>query len=118
MNKAIGMRRGVRENKTVVMAWTRLCSTASMRQTDGRVGRNSSTPQKASPMQQSPNVRGLEFGCKSFHTASCTLAGIELRHRLRKGQMNDGAGKGLTAAAPFASLATLNNAIRSVARSL
>jgi putative transposase len=45
------------------------------------------------------------LGFKSFDTAQRTLAGIELRHMLRKGQMDDGAGKGLTAAERFYSLA-------------
>ena len=66
---------------------------------------NYSTQQQASSMRQSPNVLGIALGCKSFHTASCTLVGIELRNRLRKGQRDDRAGKGRTAAAPFSSLA-------------
>ena len=45
------------------------------------------------------------LGFKSFHTAQRTLAGIELMHMLRKGQMSDGAGKGLTTTEPFYSLA-------------
>ena len=45
------------------------------------------------------------LGFKSFHTAHHTLVGIELMHMLRKGQMDDGAGKGLTMAEQFYSLA-------------
>jgi putative transposase len=45
----------------------------------------------------------LDF--KAFHTARCTLVGIELIHMLRKGQLVDGSGQSLTAAAQFYSLA-------------
>ena len=45
------------------------------------------------------------LGFKSFHTARCTLVGIELIHMLRKGQMDDGNGQGLTAAEQFYTLA-------------
>ena len=42
---------------------------------------------------------------KSFEAAQQTLVGIELMHMLRKGQMVDGVGQGLTAAAQFYALA-------------
>jgi putative transposase len=46
------------------------------------------------------------LGFKSFETAQHTLAGIELMHMLRKGQMVGEAGaEGLTAAAQFYALA-------------
>ncbi len=44
------------------------------------------------------------LGFKSFHTAHCTLVGIELMHMLRKGQMNDGSGQDRTAAEQFYAL--------------
>ena len=69
-------------------------------------------------MKRSPNVLGIALGCKSFHTTPCALVCIDLIYRLRKGRMDDGAGKGLTAAAQFASLVTVNNAIRSISRSV
>jgi putative transposase len=45
------------------------------------------------------------LGFKSFETAQQTLAGIELMHMLRKGQMADGVDQGLTTAEQFYSLA-------------
>jgi putative transposase len=45
------------------------------------------------------------LGFKSFEAAQQTLVGIELMHMLRKGQMDDGVGAGLSAAAQFYSLA-------------
>jgi transposase-like protein len=45
------------------------------------------------------------LGFKSFEAAQQTLVGIELMHMLRKGQMDDGVGEGLSAAAQFYSLA-------------
>ena len=45
------------------------------------------------------------LGFKSFHTARRTLVGIELIHMLRKGQLDDGNGQGLTAAEQFYTLA-------------
>ncbi len=69
-------------------------------------------------MKQSPNVLGIALGCKSFHEVSFILVCIELIYRLRKGRMDDGAGKGLTAAAQFSSLVTVHNAIRSISRSV
>jgi transposase-like protein len=45
------------------------------------------------------------LGFKSFHTARHTMAGIELIHMLRKGQMDDKSGWGLTTAEQFYSLA-------------
>ena len=44
-------------------------------------------------------------GFKSFHMARRTLAGIALIHMLRKGQMDDGGGRGLTATEQFYALA-------------
>jgi putative transposase len=45
------------------------------------------------------------LGFKSFNTAQCTLAGIELTHMLRKGQLEEGVEQGLTPAQQFYSLA-------------
>jgi putative transposase len=45
------------------------------------------------------------LGCKSFDAAQSTLAGIELMHMLRKGQLEEGIEQGLTAAEQFSSLA-------------
>ena len=45
------------------------------------------------------------LGLKSFEVAQQTLVGIELMHMLRKGQMNNGVGQGLTVAEQFYSLA-------------
>jgi transposase-like protein len=45
------------------------------------------------------------LGFKSFDTAQCTLAGIELMHMLRKGQIEEGVEQGLTPAQQFYSLA-------------
>jgi putative transposase len=45
------------------------------------------------------------LGFKSFEAAQQTLVGIELMHMLRKGQIDDGVGEGLSAAAQFYSLA-------------
>jgi putative transposase len=45
------------------------------------------------------------LGFKSFNTAQCTLAGIELMHMLRKGQIEEGVKQGLTPAQQFYSLA-------------
>jgi putative transposase len=45
------------------------------------------------------------LGFKSFGAAQCTLAGIELVHMLRKGQLEGGVEHGQTLAEPFYSLA-------------
>jgi putative transposase len=45
------------------------------------------------------------LGFKSFDTAQSTIAGIELMHMLRKGQLESGREVGLTAAEQFYSLA-------------
>jgi putative transposase len=45
------------------------------------------------------------LGFKSFEAAQQTIVGIELMHILRKGQMVDGVGQGLTAAEQFYALA-------------
>jgi putative transposase len=45
------------------------------------------------------------LGFKAFDAAQSTLAGIELMHMLRKGQLVDGVEQGLTAAEQFYSLA-------------
>jgi putative transposase len=45
------------------------------------------------------------LGFKSFDAAQSTIAGIELIHRLRKGQLEEGIEMGLTAAEPFYALA-------------
>lgn len=45
------------------------------------------------------------LGFKSFNAARHTLVGIELMHMLRKSQMDDGIGQGLTAAEQFYALA-------------
>lgn len=45
------------------------------------------------------------LGFKSFDAAQATLVGIELMHMLRKGQLEDGAEQGLTAAEQFYTLA-------------
>jgi putative transposase len=45
------------------------------------------------------------LGFKSFEAAPCTLAGVELMHMIRKGQLASGAEQGLTAAEQFYSLA-------------
>jgi putative transposase len=42
---------------------------------------------------------------KSFDAAQSTLAGIELMHMLRKGQLEEGIEQGLTTAEQFSSLA-------------
>ncbi len=58
-----------------------------------------------------PDHRGVKritrpmLGFKSFDTAQCTLAGIELMHMLRKGQIEEGVEQGLTPAQQFYSLA-------------
>jgi transposase-like protein len=45
------------------------------------------------------------LGFKSFEAAQCTLAGVELMHMLRKGQLEGEVDQGLTAAKQFCSLA-------------
>jgi putative transposase len=45
------------------------------------------------------------LGFKSFETAQCTLAGIELMHMLRKGQLAGGVAQGLTAVGQFCAIA-------------
>jgi putative transposase len=45
------------------------------------------------------------LGFKSFEAAPCTLAGVELMHMIRKGQLASGAEQGLTVAEQFYSLA-------------
>jgi putative transposase len=50
-------------------------------------------------------TRFAMLGFKSFDAAQSTLAGIELMHMLRKGQLEEGIEQGLTAAAQFSSLA-------------
>jgi transposase-like protein len=45
------------------------------------------------------------LGFKSFEAAQCTLAGVELMHMIRKGQLASGADQVLTAAEQFYSLA-------------
>ena len=45
------------------------------------------------------------FGFKTHDTAQRTIAGIELMHMLRKGQMEGGAAQGRTPAEQFYSLA-------------
>jgi putative transposase len=45
------------------------------------------------------------LGFKSFEAAQSTLVGIELMHMVRKGQLEDGAEQGLTAAEQFYALA-------------
>jgi transposase-like protein len=45
------------------------------------------------------------LGFKSFDAAQSTVAGIELMHMLRKGQLESGREVGLTAAEQFYSLA-------------
>ncbi len=45
------------------------------------------------------------LGFKSFEAAQCTLAGVELMHMLRKGQLEGEVDQGLTAAKQFYSLA-------------
>src|SRR6266511_816249 len=50
------------------------------------------------------------MGFKSFDTAQCTLAGIELMHMLRKGQIEEGVEQGLTPAQQFYSLAAYSPA--------
>jgi transposase-like protein len=45
------------------------------------------------------------LGLKSFDTAQYTLAGIELMHMLRKGQIEEGVEPGLTSAQRFCALA-------------
>jgi putative transposase len=45
------------------------------------------------------------LGFKSFDAAQSTLIGIELMHMLRKGQLEDGVGQGLTTAEQFYTLA-------------
>lgn len=47
----------------------------------------------------------LLLGFQSFHTARVTLAGMELAHMLKKGQMIAAGGKKLFAARQFYSLA-------------
>ena len=45
------------------------------------------------------------LGFKSSKAAQCTLAGIELMHMLRKGQLEEGVNQGLSAAEQFCALA-------------
>jgi putative transposase len=45
------------------------------------------------------------LGFKSFKAAQGTLAGVELLHMIRQGQLASGAEQGLTAAERFYSLA-------------
>jgi putative transposase len=45
------------------------------------------------------------LGFESFEAAQATLVGIEVMHMLRKGQLEDGVGPGLTTAAQFSTLA-------------
>jgi transposase-like protein len=45
------------------------------------------------------------LGFKSFEAAQATLVGIELTHMLRKGQLDNGVGQGLTMAEQFSTLA-------------
>jgi putative transposase len=45
------------------------------------------------------------LGLKAFDAGHCTLVGIELMHRSRKGQLADEMEEGLTPANPFSSLA-------------
>jgi putative transposase len=45
------------------------------------------------------------LGFKAFDAAQCTLAGIELMHMVRKGQLEEGVKQGLTPAAQFYALA-------------
>jgi putative transposase len=45
------------------------------------------------------------LGFKSFEAAQATLVGIELMHMLRKGQLDNGVGQGLTMAEQFSTLA-------------
>jgi putative transposase len=45
------------------------------------------------------------LGFKSFEAAQYTVAGVELMHMLRKGQLEEGAEQGLTPAAQFYALA-------------
>jgi transposase-like protein len=45
------------------------------------------------------------LGFKAFDAAQCPLAGIELRHMLRKGQREEGVDQGRTPAAQFYALA-------------
>jgi putative transposase len=44
-------------------------------------------------------------GFTSFDAAQATLVGIELMHMLRKGQLEEGVGQGLTTAEQFSTLA-------------
>jgi transposase-like protein len=46
------------------------------------------------------------LGFKSFEAAQSTLTGIELRHMLRKGQLEDGVKQVLSAADQFYALAS------------
>src|SRR5688500_4264370 len=51
-------------------------------------------------------VKRPTLGFKSFEAAQCMLAGVELMHRLKKGQRMAGEGaEGLTPAAQFYALA-------------
>jgi putative transposase len=50
-------------------------------------------------------VRSHDF-LLAFEAAQSTLVGIELMHMLRKGQLTDGAEKGLTPAEQFYALAS------------
>jgi putative transposase len=50
-------------------------------------------------------ITRLMLGFKSFEAAQGTLAGIELMHMIRKGQLADGAEQALTVAQQFSSLA-------------
>jgi putative transposase len=45
------------------------------------------------------------LGSKAFDAVQATLVGIELRHMLRKGQLEDGVGQVLTTAEQFSTLA-------------
>jgi len=46
------------------------------------------------------------LGFKAFDAVQCTLAGIELMHMLRKGQLAGGAAQGQTPAEQFYALAS------------
>jgi len=50
-------------------------------------------------------ITRVMLGFKSFDAAQCTLAGVELMHMLRKGQLEGGVEQGQTSAAQFYSLA-------------
>jgi putative transposase len=58
--------------------------------------------------QDHRSVKGVTrpmLGFKSFGAAQCTLAGVELMHMLRKGQLEGGVEQGQTPAEQFYSLA-------------